>query len=53
MATTLSFIGLVNSNTISTSYTSNAGENIVSAGPITISNGITVTIATGSTWTVV
>lgn len=44
---------ITNSNTISTNYTLAAGTNGVSAGPITIANGVTVTIATGAEWSIV
>jgi hypothetical protein len=40
-------------NTISSNYTMTAGKNGITAGPITINTGVTVTIPTGSTWTVV
>lgn len=43
----------VNSATISTSYTIGSGDNGMSAGPVTVSSGITVTVSSGSTWTVV
>ncbi len=42
-----------NSATISANYTIGLGNNAMSAGPITISSGVTVTVPTGSTWTVV
>lgn len=42
-----------NDQTVNTSYTITAGKNAMSAGPITISNGIVVTIPDGSTYTVV
>jgi hypothetical protein len=42
-----------NSATISANYTIGSGNNAISAGPITISTGVTVTVPTGSTWTVV
>lgn len=29
------------------------GENAVTAGPVTIANGITVTVPTGTTWSIV
>jgi hypothetical protein len=46
--------GLVeNDTTISTSYTITTGKNAMSAGPITVASGVTVTISTGSVWTVV
>lgn len=42
-----------NGQTIATNYTITAGKNAMTAGPVTISNGITVTVPNGSTWTVV
>jgi hypothetical protein len=42
-----------NSATISANYTIGSGNNAMSAGPITINSGVTVTVPTGSTWTVV
>ena len=44
---------VVNSNTISSNYTIASGDNGMSAGPITIDTGVTVTISSGSVWTVV
>ena len=38
---------------ISTSYTITSGRNAMSAGPITLNTGVTVTVPSGSTWTVV
>lgn len=38
---------------ISTSYTITEGRNAMSAGPITLNSGVTVTVPSGSTWTVV
>ncbi len=43
----------VNSNTISSNITLSAGTNGLSSGPITIANGITVTVSTGARWVVV
>ena len=43
----------VNSLTISTSYTIAAGTSGMSAGPITVSGGVTVTVSSGSRWVVV
>jgi len=43
----------VNSNTISTSYTVATGFNGISSGPVTINDGVTVTVANGSRWAVV
>jgi hypothetical protein len=42
-----------NDQTVNTSYTITAGKNAMSAGPITIADGISVTIPDGSTYTVV
>lgn len=42
-----------NDATISVSSTINTGRNAISAGPVSINSGITVTVPTGSVWTVV
>lgn len=42
-----------NDTTVTTDYTITAGKNAMSAGPITINTGITVTVPSGSVWTVV
>lgn len=42
-----------NGQTISANYTMTSGKNGMSAGPITISSGITVTIPSGSSWSIV
>lgn len=42
-----------NDQTISTNYTITSGKNAMTAGPITINSGVTVTVPDGSTWTVV
>jgi hypothetical protein len=42
----------VNSKTVSTSYTIATGNSGMSAGPITIASGQTVTVASGSRWVV-
>lgn len=44
---------LVHSNTVSTSFTVPASSNIISAGPITVASGATVTLPTGGVWTIV
>ena len=44
---------VINNATISSDYTIAAGDNGMSAGPITIDTGVTVTISSGSVWTVV
>jgi hypothetical protein len=41
-----------NSPTISTNYSISTGSNALSAGPITIADGITVVIPDGSVWTI-
>ena len=38
---------------VTTNYTITTGRNAMTAGPITINSGITVTIPTGQTWTIV
>lgn len=43
----------VNTATVTTSYTIATGDNAMSAGVITIANGVTVTVSDGSRWTVV
>ena len=54
MSITLNGIGFVeNGTTIDTDYTLAADKNAMTAGPITIDDGITVTVSDGSTWTVV
>jgi hypothetical protein len=42
-----------NDQTVDTDYTITSNKNAMSAGPITISTGITVTIPSGSVWTIV
>ena len=42
-----------NNNTISANYAITAGNNAMSAGPLTINNGISVTVPTGSSWVIV
>ena len=44
---------LVHSNTVSTSFTVPANSNIISAGPITVASGATVTLPSGGVWTIV
>lgn len=43
----------LNNQTISNNYTFTAGQNGVSAGPITISAGVTVTVTSGCGWAIV
>ena len=42
----------VNSQTVSVSYTIASGNSATSAGPITLSSGVSVTISSGSRWVV-
>jgi len=42
-----------NDATIDVSSTINTGRNALSAGPVTVASGITVTVPSGSVWTVV
>ena len=42
-----------NGQTVTTNYTITNGKNAMSAGPITIDSGVTVTVGTGETWTVI
>lgn len=44
---------LVNATTVSSNYTVDTGFNGLSAGPVTVNGGVTVTVASGSVWTVV
>jgi hypothetical protein len=43
----------INSQTVSANYTIATGNNGLSAGTVSVNSGITVTIASGSVWTVV
>ena len=40
-------------NTITTSYEIGANKNVISAGPLTINSGATVTVPAGSSWVIV
>lgn len=42
-----------NDNTVTQNYTFTPGKNAMSAGPITVAPGITVTVPVGSAWTIV
>ena len=42
-----------NENQIDNNYTITTGYNALSAGPITLADGVEVTIPTGSSWTIV
>ena len=43
----------LNATTVSANFTSPANYNMISAGPITINTGVTVTIDTTGTWVIV
>jgi hypothetical protein len=38
---------------VTTDYTLTSNKNAMSAGPVTVADGVTVTVPTGATWTVV
>jgi hypothetical protein len=42
-----------NVNTIRSTYTITTGSNAMSAGPITIADGVVITIPTGSEWSII
>src|SRR5210317_2559952 len=44
---------LEHDNTITTDYTIGTGKNVINAGPMTINSGVTVTVPTGSSWSIV
>jgi hypothetical protein len=44
---------VVNSATISSDYTIATGDNGGSFGPVSVASGVTVTVSSGSVWTVV
>jgi hypothetical protein len=50
---TTSFGLYENNATISANYSISSGNNAISAGPVTVNSGVTVTVPSGSTWTVV
>jgi hypothetical protein len=43
----------VNSTTVSANMTIPAGNNGMSAGPVVIADGVSVTVPSGSVWTIV
>jgi len=42
-----------NDQTVNTNYTISTNKNAMSAGPITVASGVSVTVPNGSTWTIV
>ena len=54
MSVTINGIGFVeNSITIDTNYTLADNRNAMTAGDITVANGVTITVGDGSTWSIV
>lgn len=43
----------LNGQTVTTNYSIPSGQNAMTAGPITIADGVTVTVPDGATWTIV
>lgn len=43
---------VINSATVTSNYTIAAGDNGMSAGPVSVAGGVTVTVSAGSVWTV-
>jgi hypothetical protein len=43
---------VVNSNTVSASYSIPSGSSATSAGPMTVGSGVVVTVPSGSRWVV-
>ena len=44
---------LENGQTVTTNYSLTAGKNAVSAGPVTVNSGVTVTVPSGASWVIV
>jgi hypothetical protein len=44
---------LENDNAVTTNYTLTTNKNAVSAGPVTINSGVTVTVPSGQSWVIV
>lgn len=42
-----------NGQTVTTNYTLSTGKNAMSAGPVTVNSGVTVTIPSGASWVIV
>ena len=41
-----------NDTTVTSDYTITTNDNAISAGPITVNSGVTVTVPSGSTWVI-
>lgn len=44
---------VLNPKTITTSYTIPSGNNAMTAGPITVNDGVSIVVPDGSSWTIV
>lgn len=44
---------LENGNTVTTNYTLSTNKNAVSAGPVSVNSGVTVTVPSGASWVIV
>lgn len=54
MSVTIVGIGFVeNSTTLDTNYTLADNRNAMTAGPVTVADGITITVGNNSTWSIV
>lgn len=42
-----------NANTYSQNFTTTAGYNYMSVGPVTVASGFTITVSAGSVWVIV
>lgn len=47
------YVFFENDQNVTVNYTITTGKNAVSAGPVTINSGVTVTVPSGQTWTIV
>jgi len=47
------YVFVENDQSVTADYTLTAGKNAMTAGPITINSGVTVTVPTGATWSIV
>jgi len=43
----------VNANSIAANYTIAATNNGLSAGPVSVASGVTITVSSGATWVIV
>lgn len=47
------YVFFENDQTVTANYTLTSGKNAVSAGPLTINDGVTVTVPSGAVWVIV